>query len=94
LSEAETPERSSPRHEVTLEDIRQLSGASTPHFALQLRNRILNLIAPLPPDHPARVAGLAEIRRLEALGYDGETRGEAAQDGQRTMPSVARQTPA
>jgi hypothetical protein len=88
MSEAETPERSSPAHEVTLEDIRQLSGASTPHFALQLRNRILKLIAPLPPDHPARVAGLAEIRRLEQLGYDGETRGGEAQDGQRAMRSL------
>ncbi len=94
MSEAETPERSSPRHEVTLEDIRQLSGASTPHFALQLRNRILKLIAGLPPADPARIAGLAEIRRLEALGYDGETRGEAAQDGQRTMPSLAGRPPA
>jgi hypothetical protein len=89
LSEAETPQRSSPRHEVTLEDIRQLSGASTPHFALQLRNRILKLIAPLPPDHPARVAGLREIRRLEQLGYEGETRGGRAQDGERAMPSLA-----
>jgi hypothetical protein len=88
LSEAETPERASPDHEVSLEDIRQLSGASTPHFALQLRNRILKLIAPLPPDHPARVAGLHEIRRLEALGYDGETRGGDAQDGQRALPSL------
>jgi hypothetical protein len=88
LSEAETPERSSPRHEVTLEDIRQLSGASTPHFALQLRNRILKLVSPLPPDHPARIAGLREIRRLEELGYAGETRGEGAQDGQRPLPSL------
>jgi hypothetical protein len=88
LSEAETPERASPRHAVSLEDIRQLSGASTPHFALQLRNRILKLIAPLPPEHPARVAGLREIRRLERLGYDGETRGGEAQDGQRTLPSL------
>jgi hypothetical protein len=88
MSEAETPQRSSPLHEVTLEDIRQLSGASTPHFALQLRNRILKLIAPLPPDHPARVAGIREIRRLEQLGYEGETRGGEAQDGQRPMPSL------
>lgn len=88
MSEAETPERSSPQHEVTLEDIRQLSGASTPHFALQLRNRIVKLIAPLPPDHPARRAGLREIRRLEQLGYEGETRGGDAQDGQRSLSSL------
>ncbi|MEA2297578.1 MAG: hypothetical protein QOF77_514 [Solirubrobacteraceae bacterium] len=88
MSEAESPTRSSPRHEVTVEDVRQLSGASTPHFALQLRNRILKLIAPLPPDHPARIAGVREIRRLEALGFGGETRGGAAQDGERALPSL------
>ncbi len=88
MSEAETPERSSPLHAVSLEDIRQLSGASTPHFALQLRNRILKLIAPLPPDHEARIAGLREIRRLEQLGYEGESRGGGAQDGQRALPSL------
>ncbi len=89
MSEAETPQRSSPGHSVSVEDIRQLSGASTPHFALQLRNRILKLIISLPPEDPARIAGLREIRRLEALGYDGETRGGAAQDGQRALPSLA-----
>ena len=29
-------------------------GASTPHFALQLRNRIAKLVRGLPEDHPAR----------------------------------------
>ena len=52
MSEAESPQRSAPGHEVTIEDVRQLMGASTPHFALQLRNRIAKLIRPLPPDHP------------------------------------------
>ena len=47
------------QREPTVEDIRQLMGASAPHFALQIRNRIRNLIAGLPPDHPARVAGQA-----------------------------------
>ena len=37
-------------------------GASTPHFALQIRNRIRNLIAGLPPDHPARRRGRARDR--------------------------------
>ena len=50
---------------MTVDDIRQLMGASTPHFALQLRNRIRKLIAPLPPGDPARVLGEAEIARLE-----------------------------
>jgi len=88
MSEAENPERAGPDHEVTVEDVRQLMGASTPHFALQLRNRIAKLIAPLPPDHPARVEGEREIARLSRLGYDGERRGIPAQDGQAPLPSL------
>ena len=48
MSQAEDPRRLRRKRdaqEVTVEDIRQLMGASTPHFALQLRNRIANLIA-------------------------------------------------
>ena len=40
MSQAENPERLRPDHEATIEDVRQLMGASTPHFALQLRERI------------------------------------------------------
>ncbi|GAC1487302.1 MAG: hypothetical protein NVS1B9_06810 [Solirubrobacteraceae bacterium] len=83
MSEAESPQR-----QPTLEDVRQLMGASTPHFALQLRNRIAKLIAPLAADHPARLEGEREIARLEVLGRDGETRGAGAQDGQRPLPSL------
>ncbi len=55
-------------------------GASTPHFALQLRNRIAKLIASLDGGDPARLLGEQEIRRLEELARSGETRGEAAED--------------
>ena len=75
MSEAEHPARVSAEHHVTVEDVRQLMGAATPHFALQLRNRIRALIAGLPDDHPARALGEREIARLEQLGFDGETRG-------------------
>jgi hypothetical protein len=88
VSQAEHPARTRPDHEVTVEDVRQLMGASTPHFALQLRNRIARLIRDLPPDHPARVEGEREIARLERLGFSGETRGEGPQEGQRALPSV------
>jgi len=87
VSEFEHPDRTRPDHEVTVEDVRQLMGASTPHFALQLRNRIAKLIAPLPPDHPARIEGEREIQRLVRLGFTGETRGTHAQPGQRTLLS-------
>jgi len=91
LSQAEDPQRLSRKastHDVSVEDVRQLMGASTPHFALQLRNRIANLIADLPADHPARLEGEREIARLERLGYDGETRGEGAAEGERPLPSL------
>ena len=89
MSEFEHPARSAPGHEVTVEDVRQLMGASTPHFALQLRNRIAKLIAPLPADHPARIEGEREIARLVRLGYTGEVRGTHAQEGQRPLKSNA-----
>jgi hypothetical protein len=76
VSEAEHPERLRPDHEVTVEEVRQLMGASTPHFALQLRNRIAKLIAGLPEGHPARVEGEREIERLTRLGYTGEVRAD------------------
>ncbi len=63
-------------HEVTPEDIRALAGPSTPHFALQVRNRIRRLIEPLPANHPARIEGERTIARLEALADNsGDPRG-------------------
>lgn len=88
MSEAETPIRRAPDHEVTVEDVRQLMGASTPHFALQIRNRIARLIRSLPEGHLARIEGEREIARLERLGFDGETRGLRHEDGIPTLPSV------
>ena len=73
MSEYERPDRAT--REPTVEDVRQLMGASTPHFALQLRNRIRVLIADLPPDHPARVEGEREIGRLDQIALGSERRG-------------------
>jgi len=76
VSEAENPELLGSAHQVTPEDIRALAGASTPHFALQVRNRISRLIAPLPPDHPARTEGERKIAELEDLAaHSGDPRG-------------------
>jgi hypothetical protein len=88
MSEAEHPARVQPDHEVTIEELRQLMGASTPHFALQIRNRIRKLIDSLPPDHPARIEGEREIARLERLAVAGEIRGEGAKHGEPPLPSV------
>ena len=40
---------------ITPEDIRELTGAVTPHFSLQVRNRVRRLIEPLAADDPARI---------------------------------------
>ena len=52
MSEAEHPDRRVPGHDVTVEDVRQLMGASTPHFALQLRERLRRLIQGVAADVP------------------------------------------
>jgi hypothetical protein len=88
LSQAEHPDRLKAQHEVTVEDVRQLMGASTPHFALQLRERIRALISNLPPDHPARVEGEREIARLNEIAFTGEIRGHEAEPGLEPLPSV------
>jgi hypothetical protein len=91
MSQAENPDRLREGHEVTVEDVRQLMGASTPHFALQLRNRIRALISDLPAENPARREGEREIARLEQIAFDGEIRGYAAEPGLAALPSLAPQ---
>ena len=88
MSEAESPIRKAPDHQVTVDDVRQLMGASTPHFALQIRNRIARLIASLPADHPARIEGEREIARLQKLGFAGEFRGLPHEHGIVPLPSL------
>ena len=75
MSESENPQLLGGAKEITVEDIRALAGPVTPHFALQVRNRIRRLIEPLPADHPARAEGERQIARLEALAqHSGEPR--------------------
>jgi hypothetical protein len=93
MSGAENPERTRPGREITVEDIRALSGAVTPHFALQVRDRIRNLIRGLEAEDPARLAGEREIRRLEALAVSGEARGNPGLDGERPLPSLGEADP-
>ncbi|HZE05780.1 MAG TPA: hypothetical protein VE127_11175 [Solirubrobacteraceae bacterium] len=94
MSQAEHPDRLRSDHETTVEDVRQLMGASTPHFALQLRNRIRALIRNLPEGHPARVEGEREIARLDRIAYVGEVRGHTAESGLTPLKSVGRDPPA
>lgn len=74
MSESERPDRLRAAA-ITVEDIRALAGPATPHFALQIRNRIARLIAPLPADHPARAEGERQLARLtELAAHSGEPR--------------------
>ena len=88
MSEFEREDRL--EREPTIEDLRQLMGASTPHFALHLRNRIRNLIEPLPPGNPIRAEGESEIRRLDRIAVEGEHRGTPG-EGLVEMPSLRRE---
>ncbi len=88
MSESQKPSNNpSQALDISVDDVRQLVHASTPHFSLQLRNRIRRLIEGLPAGHPARLEGQAQIARLDELGYDGEIRGQQS-DGLEPLASV------
>lgn len=53
----------------TIDDIEALIGPATPHFAFQIRARVRELIADLPPDDAVRRFGEAKIAMLDDLGY-------------------------
>lgn len=89
MSEAQRPDHRDLGSAVTIDDIRELTGAATPHFAQQIRNRVARLIAGLPAEHPVRRFGEAEVRRLTDLGRSGEVRGGVAQPGMPGLPSTA-----
>jgi hypothetical protein len=89
MSQSEDPKRLRADHEATLEDVRALMGASTPHFALQIRTRLRALAAGLPSDHPARLEAEREIARLDEIAFDGEIRGHAAEAGMTPLRSVS-----
>ncbi len=76
MSETERPDRISPGRQITVEDVRSLAGPATPHFALQIRNRIERLISGLAAGDPARAEGARQIQRLTELAqHSGEPRG-------------------
>jgi hypothetical protein len=90
MSQHEDPERIEKAQQmaVSVEDVRELMGASTPHFALQLRERIRALISGLAADHPARVEGEREIARLDQLAVAGEIRGGSQDSDEHPLPSL------
>jgi hypothetical protein len=55
------------------DELAQLVGAATPHFAYQIRDRVAQYARALPPDHPRQPELRAHLERLDRLGLDGET---------------------
>jgi len=91
VSGTERPDRLASNHVVTAEDIRELVGAATPHFALQLRDRVRRLIDPLPPDDVARREGEQAIEELERIARDGQVSGPV-QENELPLPSLRLET--
>lgn len=84
MSEFESPERTNGT--VTLDDVHELIGASTPHFAMHVRGRLQRLVKDLPEEHPARILAKSEIDRLEQIAVGGETRGNKVPGEARLSP--------
>ena len=87
MSGQERPDRLVPGRSVTVDDVRELVGPATPHFALQIRDRVAALIDGLAPDDPARVEGERAIARLQRLAEEGQGSGHV-QDHEQPLPSL------
>ena len=55
--------------EPTIADIDELVGPATPHFAYQLRARVLELVLDLPDEHPVRRYADEQMELLDRLGH-------------------------
>ncbi|HJZ61126.1 MAG TPA: hypothetical protein VKD47_03105 [Miltoncostaeaceae bacterium] len=64
----------------TEDDLKQMVGAATPHFALQIRDRVRDYAASLPADHARQAEMAAHVEYLERLAYTGEHADEARPD--------------
>jgi len=63
----------------TRDDVDALVGPATPHFAMQVRARVRELISDLPEDDQARLYGEEQIVMLERLAHASSR----AQEGER-----------
>jgi hypothetical protein len=57
------------RIEPTIDDVDELVGPATPHFAMQIRARVRDLVRDLSADHPVRRYAEANIELLERLAF-------------------------
>jgi hypothetical protein len=62
------------------DELAQLVGAASPHFALQIRDRIAPHRDALPRDHPRRAFLAQQIARLERIATEGESAGVSRPD--------------
>ena len=69
--------------EPTRDDVDALVGPATPHFAYQLRARVRELVADLPPDHSVRRYGEEQMELLDRLGHASSK----ADEGPREPPT-------
>ena len=65
--------------EPTFADVDELVGPATPHFAYQLRARVLELVLDLPEEHPVRQYAEEKMELLDRLGHASSK----AEDGPR-----------
>lgn len=70
------------------DELAQLVGAATPHFALQAHERIKKLVEALPTDHPLQAELQAQLAWLEHIALAGESAGETDIDLP-TLPSLS-----
>jgi hypothetical protein len=57
------------RVEPTIDDVDELVGPATPHFAMQIRARVRDLVRDLPVAHPVRRRAEEQIELLERLAF-------------------------
>jgi hypothetical protein len=77
----------------TIEAIDELVGPATPHFAMQLRARVEELVADLPEDDPVRRYGEEKMDLLDRLAFasskaDDSPKESRARIGWDTIPSA------
>lgn len=80
--------------EPTIDDIEALVGPATPHFALQIRARVREVIDELADDHPVRLHGERRMALLDRLALASSRAEEGPREprtrpGWRELPSAA-----
>jgi hypothetical protein len=80
--------------EPTRDDVDAIVGPATPHFAYQLRARVLELVEDLPENHEVRRYAEEKADLLDRLGYASSKAEEggrepASKPGWKQIPSAA-----